>query len=559
MKEDIQIIQVDLFSGAGGVTTGSERASIKGIKVSKVIACVNHDENAIKSHAANHSGVYHFTEDIRTMDLTKLVSIVDRYRKLYPIAKLLLWASLECTNFSKAKGGLPRDEDSRTLAKSLYMKYDPEKKEHIEGDSYIQLLKPDFIYIENVEEFMSWGLMDEKGKPISKYKGLHYMEFLQRIKNFGFDFDFRMLNCADYGAHTSRIRFFGQFVKYGLQTSWPMPTHSKNARLDMFNNFEKWKPVREVLNLEDEGTSIFDRKKQHVEATLERVYSGLLKFVAGGKNKFISKYFSGDPESKNISIEGPTGAITTVDHHSIVSTSFLAAYYGNGDNVSSIEKPCPTVPTKDRFNLVNPRFIDQQYGQSKAADIEQPIGTLTLNPKFNLVTCKPWVMNTNFSNVGSSVNDPAPVITANRKWHYLVNPQFSSDGASIENPCFTLIARMDKRPPSIVEVSTEIKNAPNFIKVIGDQVVYEIYENDTPMMKRIKEFMAVYGLIDIKMRMLNISELKLITGFPENYILIGTQAEQKKFIGNAVPVIMAQKLIEACAINLMKLEIPEVA
>ena len=47
------------------------------------------------------------------------------------------------------------------------------------------------------------------------------------------------------------------------------------------------------------------------------------------------------------------------------------------------------------------------------------------------------------------------------------------------------------------------------------------------MMKKIKEFMAHYGLKDIKMRMLKIQELKEIMGFPVDYTLIGTQAEQK--------------------------------
>lgn len=39
--------------------------------------------------------------------------------------------------------------------------------------------------------------------------------------------------------------------------------------------------------------------------------------------------------------------------------------------------------------------------------------------------------------------------------------------------------------------------------------------------------MALYGIVDIKMRMLRIPELKRIMGFPENYVLIGTQADQK--------------------------------
>ena len=57
--------------------------------------------------------------------------------------------------------------------------------------------------------------------------------------------------------------------------------------------------------------------------------------------------------------------------------------------------------------------------------------------------------------------------------------------------------------------------------------------------------MALYNIIDIKMRMLKIKELKRIQGFPEDYILIGSQAEQKKFIGNAVEVGMAKALCEA--------------
>ena len=43
----------------------------------------------------------------------------------------------------------------------------------------------------------------------------------------------------------------------------------------------------------------------------------------------------------------------------------------------------------------------------------------------------------------------------------------------------------------------------------------------------------------------NVSELKRIMGFPDTYVLIGTQAEQKKYIGNAVEVNMSRVLCEA--------------
>lgn len=84
-----------------------------------------------------------------------------------------------------------------------------------------------------------------------------------------------------------------------------------------------------------------------------------------------------------------------------------------------------------------------------------------------------------------------------------------------------------------------------FIRREGDTLIYEVYTTDSPIVVQIKEFMALYGLVDVKMRMLKIPELKRIMGFPANYKLVGTQAEQKKFIGNAVEVTMARVICEA--------------
>lgn len=540
---DIKLLYIDLFCGAGGTSTGVESAKINGLQCAKVIACVNHDANAIASHAANHPDSLHFTEDIRTLDLSPMVSYTNKMKTMYPEASTVLWASLECTNFSKAKGGQARDADSRTLAEHLF--------------GYIEALNPDYIQIENVEEFMGWGDMTDSGKPISSDKGKSYLRWVKNVKKYGYRFQHKILNAADFGAYTSRKRFFGIFAKPGLPIVWPEQTHSREAQCDLFKNTRKWKPVKDVLDFTDEGESIFTRKKPLSDKTLERIYAGLIKFVAGGKDAFLSKYYSGHPNSKNFSIDGPAHSITTIDHHSLVSCKFLAAYYGNGINCSSIASPCPTVPTKDRFNYVSPKFIDQQFGNSKPASIEQPLGALTQNPKYNIVS--PWIMNTNFSNVGSSINDPAQTVTANRKWHYLMNPQFRSSGGDVNNPCFTLIARMDKMPPYFVSVDGGYYHHDIFgwvkkaIKT-GPVFIFKEIETACPIIEKILNFMTLYGIVDIKMRMLRIPELKRIMGFPENYVLIGTQADQKKFIGNAVEVTMARSLCKALAIKLKEYE-----
>ncbi len=52
--------------------------------------------------------------------------------------------------------------------------------------------------------------------------------------------------------------------------------------------------------------------------------------------------------------------------------------------------------------------------------------------------------------------------------------------------------------------------------------------------------MAMYSIVDIKVRMFKVEELLQIQGFPKNYVLLGNQEDKQKFIGNAVEVNMAR-------------------
>ena len=609
-----ELLIVDLFCGAGGTTIGFEMTE----GVAKVIAAVNHDPKAIESHWANHPEVKHFEEDIRTLDLTELIDVVHFQRKLFPNAKLVLWASLECTNFSKAKGGQPRDADSRTLADHLHR--------------YIEAITPDAVMIENVVEFMSWGPLDKNGKPVSRDNGRDWLRWRKAMCKHGYRDEWKQMNSADFGARTSRNRLFGIFAAPDFSISWPEPSHAKNpSKGEMFSQLKKWEPCRPCLDLEDHGTSIFTPKKIKSDKTFERILAGLIKYVAGmGQKEFISKYFSGDPWSKNASVESPAGSITTSDHHSIVQAEFMVKWRGhNGANmngsvadlnepsptvttmnhlgiasaeflmkynsaakdgnmehaVNSVDSPAPTIPAQRQPNIVSTeyllsfhhgdnlketnvpagtvtasdkmgvlnllhthysnsdillstetaaptipcadvlskvdvQFLDRQFTSGgQDSSIEEPHGSVLPVPKSNLVT--PILIDTQFNNAGKSIDEPAPTITANRKWHYLMNPQYMNNGGSINNPSFTLIARMDKMPPYLVQAES-------------GQVTIEVYESDTDVMRKIKYFMSLYGIVDIKMRMLKVSELKKIQGFPEDYILKGNQSDQKKFIGNSV-------------------------
>lgn len=187
--DDVDLYYIDLFCGAGGTSTGVEQAKVGSGAVAKVIACVNHDKNAIASHMANHPYALHFTEDMRTLDLSPIVNLIKKIRFRNPNARFVLWASLECTNFSKAKGGQSRDADSRTLAEHLFR--------------YIEAINPDLIQIENVEEFMAmYQIVDVMMRMLK-------IPELKRI--MGFPENYKLI-----GTQAEQKKYIGNAVEVGM-------------------------------------------------------------------------------------------------------------------------------------------------------------------------------------------------------------------------------------------------------------------------------------------------------------------------------------------------------
>lgn len=306
----------------------------------------------------------------------------------------------------------------------------------------------------------------------------------------------------------------------------------------MFGCLKPWKAVKEVLDFTDEGESIFDRplrgKKPYVEATEKRIYAGLVKFVAKGDDSFIKKYYSGKPEGKVVSTDGPAGTITTIDSQAIVRAKFMVKYLSNCPKKGysqpvDINNPSPTVTTQNRLALVQPEFnvrdrmsvvwLDKQYGSGhhNIQSVEKPSGTITCNDKHQIASAE-FLFNHNFENHGSSVDHPAPTLLASRRHFYLLNPQLNN----LEEQILKLSSGLESKLPSIIEIEKD------------SGVVIVVHPEDSPTMIKIKLFMAQFGITDIKMRMLKVPELLRIQGFPKDYKMIGSQTDHKKFIGNSV-------------------------
>lgn len=352
---------IDCFAGGGGASVGIEMAL--GIPVD---IAINHDPQAIRMHKVNHPDTLHLTEDIFKVDL-------QRYVKGRRVA--LMWASPDCTSHSKAKGGQPRKSGLRILPWAVY--------------KHAKAILPDVIIMENVEEIQQWGPLDENGHPIKERLGEDYKKFISAMKGLGYIFDSRELVAADYGAPTTRKRWYAIFRRDGKDIIWPEQTHFKDSE-------PKWKQCGKYIDWSDLGKSIFDRPKPLAEATQKRIANGIRKYILEsepyvvrdkravafviqyhGEQKagyargqllsepiktidtsnryglvtaFITKFYkSGIGQG----CDEPLHTITTSPGHFGLVSAFLIKYYGSGGGCQTIDRPLDTITTKDRFGLVN--------------------------------------------------------------------------------------------------------------------------------------------------------------------------------------------------------------
>lgn len=629
-------VVVDCFAGLGGVTEGFE-ASGK----FKVVACINHWPLAIKCHKANHPDCLHLEEDFRTADISLVKYIIEEIRRRNPSVKVHGWFSLECTNFSNAKGGMPRDADSRTLADHM--------------DRYVIALDPDVIWVENVKEFLLWGPMIPKCQVVYKgkkktiyfnpdkddastffdsyegelfcplvinkkkkiitpwlipdpaYKAQDFNRWNNYIETFGYNSHHKLLNAANFGVPQHRIRLIMQFTRPDAIPMWPEHTHDKKG----VNGLEHWVAIKGCLDLNDEGEDLLSFKvnkkgeiKPRIKSpkTIQRLIKGCIKHVLKGDDTFIINYNHSSSESslndaspsllaserfavakahlidnyfgngftkpitdpanvngqkdgaslstiqfitqhyseadgdKNISIEKPSRAITgTGGNLSLTTAQFIDKQYGGNEfNHQSIEQPAGGLTQNPKLNLQTLHFIDQQYsGGQQNKGVDEPAGGITNIPKQKLIEVDKFIMDTQFNNDPHSIDEPSNTLLASRKHYYVISAHwFNQNAKSIDDVSGTIIARMDKTPPYLV-VTEE------------GSLALEVYEHDPPHYKLMKQFMAHHGIANIRMRMLKISELKKIMTIPDRYEMVGSETDQKKMIGNAVPCEMVTAIADS--------------
>lgn len=351
---------IDCFAGGGGASVGIEMALGRQVDIA-----INHDPEAIRIHKVNHPDTIHLTEDIFKVDLQKYV----KGRKV-----ALMWASPDCTSHSKAKGGQPRKKGLRILPWAVY--------------KHAKQILPEVIIMENVEEIQQWGPLDEKGHPIKERQGEDYLKFITAMKSLGYAFDSRELVAADYGAPTTRKRWYAIFRRDGKDIIWPEQTHFKNSE-------PKWKQCGELIDWSDLGKSIFDRKKPLAEATQKRIANGIRKYIIENPEPYIVKnkealtfliQYHGEQkegESRGQLLSEPIKTIDTSNRYGLV-TAFITKYYKTGIG-QGCDEPLHTITTSPgHFGLVS-AFLIKYYGSGCGQELKEPLATITTKDRFGLV------------------------------------------------------------------------------------------------------------------------------------------------------------------------------
>ena len=387
-------IVVDNFAGGGGASTGIEIAIGRSVDIA-----INHDPAAIAMHRANHPTTEHYTEDVWKVDPVE--ACAGR-----PVA--LAWFSPDCKHHSKAKGGKPVSKHIRGLA---WVAVRWAKKVH-----------PRVIMLENVEEFMDWGRLDENSRPDPRYKGETFRRFIHQLERQGYRVEYRLLRACDYGAPTIRRRFFLIARCDGQPIRWPEPTHGDPDGLEVMAGLKKpWVPVADVLDFSLPCPSIFATSKEIMEQygiravrplsekTLARIARGLEKFVLNNPKPFLIQYHD-NAEFRGQSVDKPLQTVDASNRYGLVST-FISKYYG-GDNVAAgADKPLPTVTAIDH-NAVCAVSVTQFNNNSVGQEVTKPLNTMTACTNHFAEVSAFLVKYYGTGDNAVSCKDPAPTITA---------------------------------------------------------------------------------------------------------------------------------------------------
>lgn len=471
---------------------------------------VNHDPAAVLMHKTNHPYTWHYCEDIFAVDPREAVA-----------GRHVQWAhfSPDCKHFSKAKGGKPVDKKIRGLAWIVL--------------KWAALVKPDIISLENVEEFRTWGPV-KRGRPVKAHTGETFRRWKSQLEALGYVVEHRELVACDYGAPTSRKRFFLIARSDGKPIHWPTPTHGDpESDAVKSGKLKPWRAAAEIIDWSlpcpsvfDTATEIKDRyglkaQRPLADTTMQRIGRGLKKFVLKtGKPFIIQSKFSNPPQSAG----RPLTVITAVNAHELIAPSLIQYHSGEDARGQILTDPLMTVDAAPRYAL-SVAYLSEYYGNAQEGlSPDQPLRTVTSKDRegVTLVYLSKWYNTC----TGQTLWEPLHTVTTSPGHFALVTVKVSPDRG-------------------------DLGHWPEVRALLNQCCGYNLDANEILLLLIAG---VAYYIADIGLRMLTPRELFNAQGFPSDYIIdrdyTGKEYSKTKQVaraGNAVPPQFAAALVRANA------------
>lgn len=555
---------VDNFAGGGGASTGIEMAIGRSVDIA-----INHDPDAIAMHMANHPMSKHYCEDVWQVDPVEACAG-------NPV--VLAWFSPDCKHFSRAKGGKPVDKNIRGLAWVAI--------------KWAYTVRPKVLMLENVPEIQTWGPLGKDGKPIKERAGETFMGFILALtsgipawhpayqemcdalsieptsemaqklqKGLGYKVQHRTLKSCDYGAPTTRTRFYLIARCDGRPIVWAEPTHApKGSEAVKLGLKLPYRTAAECIDWSIPAQSIFERKKPLAENTMRRIARGIQKFVIDNPEPFIVTVNHSGEGFRGQSTDDPLGTITAKNGYGVVTPTIVPIGYGEREGqaprVNKIDEPLGTVVSSGKHYLVAPTLI--QYHSETAKDemrgqeLTEPLMTQDTSNRYALSVAH--IMKNyggGYNGAGSAADAPLDTVTA--KDHnslvtaHIMAMRNNMDGQPIDEPLTTISCSGAHH----AEVQAFL------VKYFSTGAAKSVNEPlDTVTTKDRFALVTIHGeeyiITDIKMRMLQPRELFNAQGFPGDYIIDHdadgqpyAKSKQVARCGNAVTPQVPAALVRA--------------
>lgn len=432
---------IDNFAGGGGASTGIEQALGRAIDVA-----INHDAEAIAMHRANHPRTVHYCQSVWKADPCEVVAdpVTGAQR---PVS--LAWFSPDCKHFSKAKGGKPRAKHIRDLAWVVVM--------------WAQRVRPAVIMLENVEEFRTWGPLDGDGNVIRERAGETFDKWTKQLRKLSYKIQWRELRACDYGAPTSRKRFFMIARCDGKPIVWPEPTHGKPGTPEVESGKRlPWRTAAEIIDWSIPCPSIFERKKPLKDATCRRIAAGIVRFVLNNPRPFIVPIaHSGRDGRVHDSLE-PMRTITTAHRGelAVIAPYFARTAHGEvdkngkkrGKGQHPVDECFPTVVASQDSALIAASLVQTGYGERegqapRALDLEAPLGTIVAGGGKHAAVAA-FLSKFSENSVGTRADEPIHTVMAGAPRHAVVTAHLAQHNGgkgaaprSAEAPLSTITQR----------------------------------------------------------------------------------------------------------------------